>query len=249
MTTTEVEPRVSQVLRADARAAARTLGTVTFVGVLAGWFTAGVLSRLAMFVLIELNPGADGLTSDDGFEMGRFTLSGSLNLLLLVGTLLGVLGAGVYVALRRLAIGPAWFRVLSMSLGAGTVVGSQIIHAGGVDFALLGPLWLAVALFVAVPAVFVALVALVVERLLAREEPLPWSVAVLGLAAWVAAFPLLPLLAALAAGWLTLRTLRGSESGRRLLSSPIGPWGARLVLAVVFALAVVDIARDVRVLT
>jgi hypothetical protein len=202
-----------------------------------------------MFVLVELNPIADGLTSDDGFEMGRFTLSGSLNLLFLVGTLFGVLGAGVYVVLRRLAIGPRWFRVLSMSIGGGTVVGSQIIHVDGVDFALLDPLWLTVSLFIAVPAVFVALVAVAGERLLARGDDLPRPVVVLGLAAWVVAFPLLPLLAALAIGWLVGRKLGSSESGRRLLASPIGPWTVRLVLAVVFAAAVVDIARDVQVLT
>ncbi len=243
------EPRARQELVADARAFARVVGTITFVGVLAGWFTAGVLSRLAMFVLVELNPVADGLTSDDGFEMGRFTLSGSLNLLFLVGTLFGVLGAGLYVALRRLAIGPAWFRVLSMSLGAGTVVGSQIIHVDGVDFALLDPLWLAVSLFIAVPAVFVALVAVVGERLLARGDALPRPVVVLGLAAWVVAFPLLPLLAAIVIGWLVARKLGSSESGRRLLASPIGPWTVRLALAAVFCLGVIDVVRDVQALT
>ncbi len=243
------EPRARQALVADARAFARLVGTITFVGVLAGWFTAGVLSRLAMFVLVELNPVADGLTSDDGFEMGRFTVSGSLNLLFLVGTVFGVLGAGLYVALRRLAIGPPWFRVLAMSLGAGTVVGSQIIHPDGLDFVLLEPLWLAVALFIAVPTVFVALLSVVAERLLAREEPLPTPIVVLGLAAWVVAFPLLPLLAALAAGWLVARRLRASESGRRLLASPIGPWTARLALVVLFALGVADIVRDVQALT
>ena len=43
--------------------------------------------------------------------------------------------------------------------------------------------------------------------------------------------------------------LRGTETGARALDSPIGPWVLRGALAVVFALAVVDLARDVSVLT
>jgi hypothetical protein len=236
-------------VREDLLRGARVLGTVTAVGVLCGWFAAGVVSRLAMFLLIALNPVADGLTSDDGFEMGTFTLAGSANLMFVAGTLLGVLGAGIYVALRGLMVGPRWFRVLSVSLGGGTVVASQLVHAEGVDFTLLGPLWLAVGLFVLVPAVFVALLTLVAERLLARDRPSSAYLWVPGLAAWLVVFPLLPLLAALALGALALGALRRRPTGRRLLASPVGPWVLRAALSVVFALAVLDIARDVRLLT
>jgi hypothetical protein len=236
-------------VREDLLRGARVLGTVTAVGVLCGWFAAGVVSRLAMFLLIALNPVADGLTSDDGFEMGTFTLAGSANLMFVAGTLLGVLGAGIYVALRGLMVGPRWFRVLSVSLGGGTVVASQLVHAEGVDFTLLGPLWLAVALFVLVPAVFVTLLTLVAERLLARDRPPSAYLWVPGLAAWLVVFPLLPLLAALALGALALGALRRRPTGQRLLASPVGPWVLRAALSVVFALAVLDIARDVRLLT
>jgi hypothetical protein len=47
-------------LREDLGLGARTLGTVTVVGVVIGWVVVGVLSRLAMFVLAELNPRATG---------------------------------------------------------------------------------------------------------------------------------------------------------------------------------------------
>lgn len=236
-------------IREDLLRGARVLGTVTTVGVLCGWFAAGVVSRLAMFLLIVLNPGADGLTSDDGFEMGTFTLAGSANLMFVAGTLLGVLGAGIYVALRGLMVGPRWFRVLSVSLGGGTVVASQLVHADGVDFTLLGPLWLAVALFVLVPAVFVALLTLMAERQLARDRPPAAYLWVPGLAAWLVVFPLLPLLAALALGALALGALRRRPDGRQLLASPVGPWVLRAALSVLFALAVLDIARDVQMLT
>jgi hypothetical protein len=128
---------LTRAVRDDLVAGARTLGTITAVGVVCGWLVVGVLSRLAMLLLAVLNPAATGVTSDDGFVMGQFTLSGSLNLLLLVGTGFGVLGAGLYAVLRGLRVGPEWFRLLSVSVGGGVVVGSQVVHADGVDFRLL----------------------------------------------------------------------------------------------------------------
>jgi len=232
----------------DLREGVRTIGTLTFVGVLAGWFVVGVLSRLAMFLLVVLNPRATGVTSDDGFVMGQFTLSGSLNLLLLVGTPLGVLGAGLYAALRGLRVGPAWFRLLSVSVGAGVVVGSQLVHTDGVDFRLLDPLWLAVGLFVLLPTIYVALLSATSERLLARDRPMPTWLVAAGMAAWIGMFPLLPLLVVLGAGFLALRASRRSPTGRRLVESPVGPWLLRVALAVLFVAAVADIARDVSVL-
>ena len=236
-------------MREDALRAARVLGTVSAVGVLCGWFVAGVLSRLAMLLLVALNPVADGLTSDDGFEMGTFTLSGSANLMFLVGTGFGLLGAAAYVTLRGLRIGPAWFRLLSVSLGGGVVVGSQVVHVDDVDFTLLDPVWLTVGFFVAVPTTYVALLSVASERLLARDRPVSRVVWVPGLLAWVVAFPLLPFVAVLALGFVTLRALRTEAFGRRLLASPWPPWLLRAALAVVFALAVLDLVRDVAALT
>ena len=47
-------------------------------------------------------------------------------------------------------IGPRWFQVLSISLGPAVVVGALLVHPEGVDFTLLRPRWLAIALFVAI---------------------------------------------------------------------------------------------------
>ena len=235
-------------LRAELVAAARTLGVITAVGVVCGWLVVGVLSRLMMLLLAVLNPVATGVTSDDGFVMGQFTVSGSLNLLV-VGTGFGVLGAGLYAALRGLAIGRRWFRLLSLSVGAGVVVGSQIVHSDGVDFRLLNPLWLAVGIFVLLPAVYVALLSAVSERLLSRARPVPRPVVVLGLAAWVVVFLLLPLLAVLTAGFVVLRLTDRTGPGHRWVSSPAGPWLLRAGLAVLFVLAVADIATEVTQLT
>lgn len=235
-------------LRDGLLAGARTLGTISVVGVVCGWFVAGVLGRLAMMLLSSLNPVARGLTSDDGFVMGRFTVSGSLNLLFLAGTVLGLLGAGLYTALRGLTTGPAWFRLLSISVGAGVVVGSQLVHSDGVDFRVLEPLWLAVGLFVLLPMVYVALLSAISEGLLARDQPLPLPVVAAGLLAWVVVFPLLPLVAALAVGLVALLLAERTPTGHRVVSSSAGPWLLRLGLTVLFGLAVVQIASTVAVL-
>ena len=235
-------------LRDDLVAGARTLGTISVVGVVCGWFVVGVLSRLAMLLLAVLNPVATGVTSDDGFVMGQFTLSGSFNLFFLAGTFLGVLGAGSYAAVRGLRVGPAWFRLLSVSVGAGVVVGSQVVHSDGVDFRLLEPLWLAVALFVLLPTVFVALLSAISESLLARQRPVPTPVVAAGLVAWVVVFPLLPLLAALALGFVALWLADRTAAGHRMITSPVGPWVLRVGLAVVFVLALAEIASEVATL-
>lgn len=131
----------------------RIVGAATLTGAV----TVGVLARLLMHLLVRLSPEARGVTSDDGFEMGTFTLGGSVNLLV-VGLALGLLSGVLFLALEPLLVGPAWFRTLSLSVGAGTVAATQVVHADGVDFRLLGPLWLAVAGFVALPVLHVALV-------------------------------------------------------------------------------------------
>ena len=188
-------------------------------------------------------PGrATGVTSDDGFVMGQFTLCGSLNLCL-VGTFLGVLGAGL---LRRPPRPPGRALVVpaAVPLGraGGVVVGSQVVHSDGVDFRVLEPLWLAVALFVLLPTVYVALLSVVSERLLARaavadagRRRRPGVVAG-GLRAAAAARR-----AGARAGGAP--SGRPHRPGRRALASPVGPWLLRAALAVVFVLALADLVR------
>jgi hypothetical protein len=176
--------------------------------------------------------------------MGQVTLSGSLNLALLVGPLFGVAGAGFYVALRGLAIGPEWFRLLSLSLGPGVVIGSMLVNADGVDFTLLDPLWLAVLLFILIPTVYVVLLRLLAERALAGKS-WPRPLTYLGLVAWL---PLLPGLLLLAACWSTLYVIRQSDRGARFLADPAPAWIARGALAALFVAAVLDIVKDVRLI-
>ena len=127
--------------------------TTLVVAVLTGVFCVGVVARLAMSLLASRNPAAAGRLSDDGFEMGRVTLSGSANLAV-VGIGVGIVGWLTYLIARPLLVGPAWFRWFSLSIPPAVVAANLLVHPTGVDFTVLGPLWLTVGLFVAVPALY-----------------------------------------------------------------------------------------------
>ena len=223
----------------------RRLSAVTAAGGLLGLLVGGVGGRLAMSLLAHLNPEVSGVVSDDGFTMGRIT--GATFSLLLLGTLLGVVGSGLYFVLRHLMVGPRWFQVLSVSVGPAVVVGSQVVHTDGVDFTL-DPLLLAVGLFVLIPGVYAALLTVLAERWLADDGPFATS------RLWLAGLPLLlwlpvaPLLGALAAGLTAYEAVRRTPRGAAALRHPAGPRLARGALVVVFAAGLVDLTRDVVVL-
>ncbi len=135
----------------------RTVDTVRVIvvaGIPYGVVVAGVGSRLAMLLLRLTSPErVIGVKSDDDFVIGRFTLAGTYNLLLL-GAGFGIIGAVAYLLVARRLIGPNWFRRVTVGLAAGAVVGSMLVHSNGIDFTQLKPTWLAIGLFVALPAVF-----------------------------------------------------------------------------------------------
>jgi hypothetical protein len=227
-------------LRADLEKAAHVLATVTLVGALCGAVAVGVLGRVAMLLLAELNPAATGVTSDDGFVMGQFTLSGSLQLAA-SGLQFGVIGVFFYLALRGLMVGPAWFRLLSISLGPAVVIGAIIVHTDGVDFNLLEPVWLTAVLFIGVPGAYCALLHIFSVRALGAGRELPRPLLLLGLLPWL---PLLPLALLLVGGFLALRAMRRSAAGRAFLAQAWPGWTLRASLAGIFLFSVVDLVRD-----
>jgi pimeloyl-ACP methyl ester carboxylesterase len=246
---TLVEPRETR--RGRAALAVRRLAAITAAGALLGVLVGGVGGRLAMMLLARLNPQSAGVVSDDGFTMGRFDVVNTLQLLA-VGLLLGMFGAGIYALLRGLMIGPRWFQVLSISVGPAVVVGEQLVHTDGVDFVLLQPAGLAIALFVLLPGLYAAGLTLLAER---WQRPGSWFLrARLALVApvllvWAGTFPLLPLLAVLAVLWLVRDALVRTPAGARLTRSAFGPWLVRAALAVVFVVSGLRLVEDVRVLT
>lgn len=179
-------------------------------GFTTGVVIAGIGSRLAMLVLRLTSPeNVVGVTSDDGFTIGRVTLAGTYNLLAL-GAAVGFLGAIAYRAVAPWLLGPSWFRRLTTAIGAGVVVGSMLIHADGVDFTMLKPTWLAVALFVAVPATFGAVIGSVVERVSAprswtRRGPWRWLMPVALVGCFPQTWPMLVIAVPLMLVWVTVR--------------------------------------------
>lgn len=228
-------------------AALRRLGACVFAGVLAGVLVGGLGGRLAMMLLAVVNPSAEGIRSDDGFEIGRFTLSGSLNLLI-VGLLLGAAGGAIYNAIRALRFGPRWFQVPAFAVGPGVVVGSMLVHTDGVDFNLLRPVWLSVGLFVLIPALYGALVSVLAERWLEPGSKASSLHPAIAIAPVLLVAPIVPLAVLLIAGWLFLYAFRQVPWGEALAGHPAIFAAGRVGLCLIFAVAAAGLVRDVTVL-
>jgi hypothetical protein len=100
-------------------------------GIPVGVLVAGIGGRMAMLLLRVTSPDrVVGVTSDDGFTIGRFTAEGTYNLLTLSAAV-GIIGAGAYQMVAPWLIGPTWFRRLTTGLASAAVVGSMLVHAGG----------------------------------------------------------------------------------------------------------------------
>jgi hypothetical protein len=142
-------------------------------GAVTGLVVGGIWGRLFMSVLAGLNPEDHGTLTDDGFAMGQFTVGGTINLLAAAITI-GAFGGLVFLALRGLRFGPAWFRTASMALGATIVVGSMLLHADGVDFSRLEPIGAAVAMTLSMPLLYALGVTWLGDRWLG-DGPTVWQ--------------------------------------------------------------------------
>lgn len=225
----------------------RTLGATTAVGMLLGAVIGGLGGRLAMRALF-LTTGASvrGVVSDDGFRIGEFSVA-TANLVF-TSALFGIVGAVVYLGVRSFLIGPQWLRSLTCSLAAGAVIGSLLVHADGVDFTVLSPVWLAIALFVGIPALFGAVTPAATEWMLrpagwARTARLRWVTAPL----LVYLFPPLlvvvgvPVGGVLGARYLVSRSTALQDFVRRQSVM----WTARMAWLSIALLGVAGLADDI----
>lgn len=225
------------------------LRILVVAGVGIGIVVIGLGSRLAMFVLRATSPSSViGVRSDDGFLIGRTTLEGTYNLVLL-GAVLGFLGAAAYVAVAPWLIGPAWFRRLTVGLTAGVLVGSAVIVPGGVDFTRLEPRWLAVALFVGLPVLSGVALSLAVDAVAAPGSRTArgawrWLLPLLLLA--VVPLAVLPMaaIAVVVAVLLVLRRLLL----RPILASPAATLGVRSLFFLIPVLSTVALGQDLAAL-
>lgn len=227
------------------------LRVLIVAGVVAGVVLVGVGSRLAMLVLRLTSPDrVVGIQSDDDFEIGRFTLSGTYNLLLL-GAAVGLIGAGAYRLVAPWLIGPMWFRRFTTAAASAVVVGSMLVHADGIDFRLLKPTWLAIGLFVALPAVFGGMIGPVVDRVASpdswtRQGRRIWAVPL----AVVVPFPLMIVPIAFAVVLVTVLMAIDEATPIARLRLTIGyrvvVRGAWLGIAVVGLFALIEDIRQIR---
>jgi hypothetical protein len=223
--------------------ALRRLAVASLAGAIVGFLVGGVGGRLAMSLLAGLNAEDAGTVSDDGFTMGQVTLGGTLNLLL-VGTVLGILGGGIYLSVRDLRVGPAWFRSASVAVGVTVVIGAFLVHSDGVDFTLLDPTYVAIGLILAIPFVYALALPPLTDRWLSSESRLMKTtnrLVLVPLVPWV--FPLTPVAVVLVLGWMAVRAIRAPQGSR---TAALLPWLGRLALTIVFALGLVGLIQTIR---
>jgi hypothetical protein len=232
--------------RQDLSGTARPVAAVAVAGALTGAVVGGVGGRLAMFVLrLTSDPALRGLKTDDDFTIGIF--SGATLFLVIVTTVLGIIGGLVYLVVRGWL--PERGRPWLFGALTGIVGGATVIRPGGIDFTLLEPLGVAVAMFIALPAAFGMAVSLFAERLLARDSGFARS------RAWIAGLLLLlPLgffgvvgLAVLALIFALVLLVRAAPEMAALWTSPLVTWIGRaglVAIAIVWGTALVtDVAE------
>ena len=223
---------------ADMRELARLVTLGACAGGLGGFLVGGVGGRLAMLLLrFTTEPSIKGVESDDGFVMGRFTAVDTFSLLMLC-TILGSIG-GLIVVFGR-PFFPRAFAYIGWPIAAGAIVGATIIKSDGVDFTLLDPKPLAIAMFVAIPAAG----ALLITWLIETWEPWWWKrwrwtlvCAVAGLPS-LAFFPLGVVAVLVAAGWflaMRVERLRGLPQVLPVRGLAVGVFGVLTVMGL-FAL-------------
>lgn len=147
---------------------ATTAVMASLAGAISGFVWGGVGGRIAMrVVFLTSDDSVRGVTSDDGFKVGELSLL-TIELLILTGVL-GAIAGAMFGLLRFLIAGPQWLVATGVGLATALAAGAGIVHTGGIDFTVLGPLWLTVGLFVLIPGIWGVSVVILTDFLL--ESP------------------------------------------------------------------------------
>jgi hypothetical protein len=213
---------------------------------IAAFFIAAVGGRLAMFVLrVTSGPEAIGLESDDGFVIGRFT-SATFGFVFFL-TLLPAFLLGATYALARLWFPPRWRTVVFAAFFA-IFGGALLVHADGVDFTVLSPRWLAVGMFIAIPAAFGAALEPLHALVRGRLRQLPErALLAITLVTSVALLITPPTIAMVLVGWVVVLLGYGDRAAALLRSSQCA-WAGRLAMLALVIFASVDLGRDLNAL-
>ncbi len=175
-------------------ASVRALGPVCSGGFIGGVLVAGFFGRFVMRILaVTSGDAAQGLQTDADETVGEITVSGTIGFIVFVG-----LGAGAVAAIVLLLARP-WLHVGGATAGvlAGLVplvlFGARDFSSENLDFSILTPTWLAVALIVGGTVLFGAAVGSVTARLqqTADSDSRFRNVPILGVVAFAVVPPLL----------------------------------------------------------
>ena len=228
----------------DLKVSARRVSAAVVGGLVTGAMVGGVVGRVAMFVLrVTSDTSLHGVKTDDGFIIGRFSQE---SLFLLIATAaLGVLGGMLYLGVRTWL--PERHRAALAGVFGGIVGGALVISPDGLDFTRLEPLPLAVAMFIALPALYGVTMSMFVERLLRKDSRFNrskgWVLGLIPLFAIVGSGPLgLGLLALLFGVWAFHRWV--PEPGSLVRSTAV-VWTGRAILLAVTGLGVVGLVEDI----
>ena len=131
----------------------RTLAAGLAPGLVTGVVVGGLGSRLAMRALAMTSPAARGFETNFGATVGDVTPSGTLALLI-IGGVVGMFGGLLFLAIRGLLPRSPWLGGLVFGLVLLALSGRLLVDPNNLDFVILSPLPLAVALFGALPVVF-----------------------------------------------------------------------------------------------
>jgi hypothetical protein len=131
----------------------RLVGWATATGWIVGLVVFGVGGRIVMRILaLTSDQAVQGAFTDAGEEIGVISFEGTLALLVFGGLGAGTLGGFVYAGVRPVLPERTAPRLACCGV-LGAVVGAfLLVNPDSVDFAILDPLWLAVALCVALGA-------------------------------------------------------------------------------------------------
>lgn len=223
---------------------ARRLSTAVVAGLSMGALIGGVGGRIAMFALrVTSDPALHGAETDDGFIIGQ--ISGETLFLVAATAVLGVFGGIFYLAVRSWL--PVRGRDVLFGVFGGIVGGAAVIRPDGIDFSLLDPLPLAIAMFIALPAIYGVVVSRLIERWLRGDSGPGASRAwILGLIPAALVGFIGPVgfgvAVAILALWIVHRTVPEIAS---IWRSPAVVWIGRAGLITVTVVSLMSLVRDI----
>jgi hypothetical protein len=196
-----------------------------------------------LLLRLTSDPSLHGRLTDDGFTIGVVSLA-TLFLMVLT-TVGGALGGAAYLAIRAWI--PERARPWLVGVLSGLVGGAAIVRPDGIDFTLLEPLWLAVTMFVVIPAAYGVATSLLCERFLREGSPVLGGRASLAALICLVAIGLLGPLGVAVAGTAFAVSILGPRVprlGELWTSAPV-TWIGRAALTAVASAAAVALVRDV----